>query len=224
MVQYTKLMFQIIQHQRRITGPSLQDQKHLDHQHLDHPHFEENQKHPKHSQEDLKHRLKHRWVFKSPQNAELLEELLVVYPEAKFIFTQRRPFDVLKSLLAMLTYVGGVQGRVTPEVAQQAARFWVHRTRWSLCDKLIPSYSSIPPENRVNVRFEDLMADTMKEVERVLRFGGLEVDGQVLAHIDQVRRRNPRTTSRLKYDVESFGFTEEYINELFTCYTEYFGL
>jgi hypothetical protein len=71
-------------------------------------------------------------VLKSPQNADQLGPKTRVYPDAQFVFTHRRAFPVLQSMLGMVSYTVGVFSDPTKVRYDDFIRGWVDHQRWRL--------------------------------------------------------------------------------------------
>ncbi|WP_317930300.1 sulfotransferase [Halioxenophilus sp. WMMB6] len=84
-----------------------------------------------------------------------------VWPNAKYIFLDRDPRDVAKSVMNM-----GWAG-----TGWRAADYWLKsKENWKkLC-------TVVKPENRLELRFEDLIANTETELTKVCEFLGVEYE------------------------------------------------
>lgn len=112
-----------------------------------------------------------RLVLKNPVNTGRIGALRELFPDAKFIFLYRNPYVVFKSTLKLHRVMleryalqdpdfGVLEGLVLRTFREMMARYFEEST-------------SIPEENLVEVRFEDLEARPMEELERIYATLGL---------------------------------------------------
>ena len=93
------------------------------------------------------------------------DRLPVIWPEARFIFIRRDPRDVARSCVQM-----GFAG--TPYFG---ADFWLNaEIAW---EKLS---GQVSPEQRMEIRFEDLVADSPEKMAEICHFIGIEYEPTML--------------------------------------------
>jgi len=122
--------------------------------------------------------LKHRGkplVIKNPTNTGRIRVLLELFPQARFIHIYRNPYIVFlstKRLYQKTLAITQLQEIGPQEVEHNILRFYQKIMQRFLEDKAL-----IPPENLVEVRFEDLEARPLQELQRIyaaLRLPGFE--------------------------------------------------
>lgn len=107
-----------------------------------------------------------RWGDKTPWNTFALRSIDGVFPDARFLHMVRDGRDVVASLLTM--------GRYTD--ASEAARRWVASIR------VARRFGARHPDRYLEVRYEDLVTELPREVERVCAFLDLPRDERMLRH------------------------------------------
>lgn len=110
-------------------------------------------------------------VLKNPHNTSRIKELLELYPNAKFINLHRNPYDVIQSTRHLHKTI--VQGQALQFFSIKDREEMVLTQYKKTMQKNIDELHLIPKENFVEVRFDDLEADSMKEMERIYTTLGL---------------------------------------------------
>jgi hypothetical protein len=102
-----------------------------------------------------------RWGDKRPAYSGFIGPLLAMFPDAQYINVVRDPRGVAASQLAM--------GWDSPEIVVPAAV-----VRWEFSAGRTDHYArGLRPDQLLDIRYEDLVADPHAQVERVLAFAGL---------------------------------------------------
>lgn len=96
---------------------------------------------------------------------EHFDELLRIWPTARFLYLRRDPRDVARSCVEM-----GFAGN-----AWAGALFWQHAEEaWERVKR------SVPESRRLELHFEDLVQDCTRELERICAFLGVPYDPRML--------------------------------------------
>lgn len=162
-----------------------------------------------------------RWVLKTPQHLEQLGPLLETFPDATIAFTLRDPVAVLQSAITMLAY-GDRLRRVRVE-ADELAAYWVDRIE-RLLRAAVRDAALIPAAQRVDVEFNEFMADDLAMAARILEvaLAGLTDDAQ--AQLEAYLTGNPRgKDGRIVYDLRGdFGLEPAALYDRFAFYFDAF--
>ena len=121
-------------------------------------------------------------VLKSPVNTGRISHLLRLFPDAKFIHIVRNPYTVFLSLMHLYgKFIPAHQLQVVDiaDMADHALRLYQAMMRKYLEDR-----QSIPPGNFSEVRFEELEARPLEELERIYADLGLSGWESAQAHIE----------------------------------------
>jgi hypothetical protein len=149
-----------------------------------------------------------RFLSKSPSNTFRINKILELFPDAKFIYLNRNPYKVLTSFNLFMTEV--IKGVGFQDFNKQ-------KHIENICDlytKMLYSYDidreQIDPENLIELKYEDFVADPMKHLERIynqFKLNGFSENKSVFA--EQVVDKQNHTSSRYRIDAE----IKQFINE-----------
>ncbi len=159
-----------------------------------------------------------RWVLKTPQHLEQIGPLLDTFPEATIALTLRDPVAVLQSAITMLAY-GDRTRRVAIEPDQLAA-YWIDRVE-RLLRAAVRDVGTIEAARRVDVEFEEFMADDLAMAEKILDVAGLELTDAARNQLTAYLAANPRgKEGRVLYDLRTDFHVEP--DELYQRFAFYF--
>lgn len=162
-----------------------------------------------------------RWVLKTPQHLEQLGPLLETFPDATIAFTLRDPVAVLQSAITMLAY--GDRIRRMRIDADQLAAYWVERIE-RLLSAAVRDAHLIPKDRRVDVEFDELMADDLGMAAHILDVAGIELTDRARRAFEDYVAGNPRgRDGRVIYDLRSdFGIEPRDLYDRFAFYFDAF--
>ena len=162
-----------------------------------------------------------RWMMKGNQHSEQLLALNAVYPDATIVMNHRDPLAILQSVLTMRgLYVLASQKQ--PDVAGHVA-YWTDRI-----ERMLRAYmrdmDSVPESRRVDLMFQDIMADDVGTAQQVLEKAGLPAGAETAQDLRDYMERHPRgRAGRVVYDLEGdFGVDTAELRERFRFYTDRF--
>lgn len=143
------------------------------------------------------------WGDKTPPYVNILPELSDIFPEARFIHLVRDGHDVSKSFQNMGTYGPGL---------------YANAAEWK---KSVNAFRSASARDSINsrtveIRYEDLVLDTVPTIKRICDFIGIEFAPTMLdwehnlsekipsreAHIHSKLSRKPRASDVLRWEKE----------------------
>ena len=162
-----------------------------------------------------------RWMMKGNQHSEQLLALNRVYPDATIVMNHRDPLAILQSVLTMRgLYVLASQKR--PDVAGHVA-YWTDRIERML-RAYIRDMDSVPGSRRVDLMFQDIMADDVGTAQKVLEAAGLPTSADSAGDLRRYMEEHPRgRAGRVVYDLEgNFGLDIKALRERFRFYTDRF--
>lgn len=110
-----------------------------------------------------------RWGDKTPLNINSMENILRIFPKAKFIFLLRDPLDVSYSCSFLEQYQGDL---IRP--AQ----------RWRQAFYKGRAFGAKHPSRLLEVRYEGLVQDPIQNMELITRFLGVEYSSTLLGNDD----------------------------------------
>ncbi len=163
-----------------------------------------------------------RWVLKSPQHLEQIGPLLAVFPDAKIIQTHRDPVRVTASFCTLGTY--GLRMGTRHIDPRAVGAYWAARIE----DLLLASLRDrdrIPPEQAMDLRFHEFMADEVGSVARIYEFAGQPGGEAALARVRAYQDANPRGRhGTIDYRLEDFGLDAAERRRSLRAYQTRFGV
>ena len=122
---------------------------------------------------------KARWGDKTPIYVLSIPALAQLFPSARFVHLIRDGRDVASSYLSIPMFEGGI---------------WQASLRWrDWVSAGIRSGRRLPPGRYIEIRYEDLVADTDRQLTELCSFLDLEFDGVMLSyHVDAEKRLQAR--------------------------------
>jgi hypothetical protein len=128
---------------------------------------------------------KRQLVLKSPTHTARIRTLLTLFPDAKFIYIARNPYDVFSSTLRLWKSMNSVQGLQNPAYEDAWLREHVLDTFAVMDDCFAQDWPTIPEQNRVAIKFEDLVADPKAVLRQVYAQVDLGAFSAIEPGIDQ---------------------------------------
>lgn len=113
----------------------------------------------------VSHKTRKQLVFKSPPHTARIRELVEMYPRAKFVHIVRDPLSVYPSTTRLWRSLCGVQGLQIP--TYEGLDEEVLSTFCRMYDSFDRSRPLVAEENFHEVRYEDLVANPLGELEKV---------------------------------------------------------
>jgi hypothetical protein len=163
-----------------------------------------------------------RWVLKSPQHLEQLGPLLAVFPDARIVQTHRDPVRVTASMCTMATYSRRMSSARIDPVA--SGHYWAARVERML-RKSIEDRHLVPPEQILDVRFDEFMADEVGTVERVYAFADQPLTDTTRRAITVYRDgHRPGRHGTIVYRLDDFLLDADERRTALRFYQERFGV
>ena len=107
-------------------------------------------------------------ILKNQDNTGKIPQLLEMFPDAKFIYMYRNPYDLYMSMLKFMRKVIPLYCVQTPpplkDVEDHMVTLFTHMTKKYLQDK-----SLIPQENLAEIRYEDFITQPLKTVNTLYK-------------------------------------------------------
>lgn len=121
-------------------------------------------------------------VMKSPSHTYRVKQLLELFPQAKFIYINRHPFDVFNSALHLRSILIGENTLGCawhPDAENSVIETYLEAYRAYERDKHL-----IPPGNLAEVKYEDLSEDPLREIGRLYDELGLGGFAEMRRHLE----------------------------------------
>ena len=164
-----------------------------------------------------------RWILKGNAQSEQLPQLMKVYPDATIVMTHRDPLAILQSVLTMR----GLQvlsNQKTPDIAAHVT-YWVDRIERML-RAYIRDMDVVPTGRRMDLLFQDVMADDVSTAQKVLAAAGLPATKESAQDMHEYMEHHPRgRDGRVVYDLAgNFKLDLNELRERFRFYTDRFAV
>ncbi len=163
-----------------------------------------------------------RWLGKTPHHLEYLDELFSVFPDAKVVITHRDPTRTVASFCSMMAHSRAMfSDRVDlSEVGQQFRAKAIRAVERSMAAR-----ERLPKEAFLDVLYQDVMADPMKQIRRVYDFLGQDLAPETQASMNDWLANNTQTKHGVhSYALEDFGLDRDEIDPHFHAYRERYGV
>lgn len=162
-----------------------------------------------------------RWILKGNQHSEQLPALMSNYPDAFIVQTHRDPLAILQSVLTMRG-LSVLANQKRPDVEAHVA-YWVDRIERML-RSYIRDYRKIPDNRRVDLLFQDIIADDIGSAQQVLEAAGLPTTPDSTQDLRDYMANHQRGRSgRVVYDLAGdFNLDLGELRERFRFYTDIF--
>ncbi len=160
-------------------------------------------------------------VLKDPFHLSHLDALLAVFPDARILQTHRDPAKVIPSSVRICAAVRSAYSDAValPEIAQ----LWIEAFSFML-DRAQATRERAP-DRFVDVYYDALMSDTMREVRRI--YEGLELEWSPEAERRMSRWLEHHPSPKRApghHDLEALGWTRERLLERFAAYCKRFAV
>jgi len=162
-----------------------------------------------------------RWILKGNQHSEQLPALTSNYPDALIVQTHRDPLAILQSVLTMRG-LAVLANQKKPDIEAHVT-YWVDRIERML-RAYIRDYQKIPDNRRLDLLFQDIIADDIGTAQRVLEAAGLPTTPQSTEDLrDYMAHHQRGRAGRVVYDLAGdFNLDLGELRERFRFYTDLF--
>jgi len=123
------------------------------------------------------------FLSKNPSSTFRIKELLEMYPEAKFIFLERDPYQVLSSFRLFMQQV--VRGVGFQRVDDQQFNEYMVDLYLNLHEAYKSQKDLIPEQNLYEVDFKQFTTDPYNMIDRIYQQFGVPIDGEVKDQINK---------------------------------------
>lgn len=142
-----------------------------------------------------------RWLLKCPQHLEQLGPLMATFPDATVVMTHRDPVSVVQSAATMVGY--GARTAVRDFDLDVIFEYWADRIA-RLLDAATEGLPHLPEQQRIDLHFQDFMADEAGSVEKILDRIGWQTTAADAVRIREFLAAHPRDRGgRVSYDLRA---------------------
>ncbi len=122
-------------------------------------------------------RYKSQLVLKSPPHTGRLRQLAEWFPGAKFVHMARHPYKLVPSTMRLWKLLDQLQGFQVPKYDDTALKNYIFECKDLMYSAYLEQRSELPENQLAEVKFEELLANPMGEMQRVyqqLELGGFD--------------------------------------------------
>jgi Sulfotransferase family len=163
-----------------------------------------------------------RYLGKTPHHLENLDALLAVFPDAKIIHTHRDPQKVVPSFSSMMAHAGAMLAKEVDPI--RVGRRVFDQTTNSVT-RAIEVRDRAPAGAVIDVHYEDLVRDPLKEIRRIYDFVEMDFAPEVAGAMQGWMAANPKhKNGPHRYRLEDFGLEAGELEQGFERYRNRFGV
>lgn len=159
------------------------------------------------------------WLLKCPHHSVCADALLAEFPDARLIFLHRDPASVVPSISSMVYRLRSLtEGDQTRP--QRCGEQMLGHLEYAL--QRLLQVRAQHPQNFMDLRFTDFMADPMQAVRSIYARFDLELADETEARMQNWQATNPQGKhGSHRYTPEDFGLSRKHIHERFAGYADY---
>jgi hypothetical protein len=162
-------------------------------------------------------------ALKDPFHIWHLDALAAVYPRARFLFLHRDPATSVVSTCALTADARG--GRSARRDPHAIGRFWLAHIESALARVPAARRAAIPAGAALDIRYDDLVADTAETMARICRFLDVPVTDEANQRIRHFIAANPLQAKGVhRYGAEEFGLDPHDLRARFADYRSTYDL
>jgi hypothetical protein len=163
------------------------------------------------------------WALKYPNHVIAMNEILEVYPDARFVMTHRDPIQTLASISKMTFNLRGIRTRNAVDPAKVGSEMVLFVQRH--IDRILEFDRSEQGGQVVHVDYYALVDDPVTALQKIFAGLGIDSPSEVVEAVRQWRRANPKNArGRNDYTLEEWGLEADAIAERFGDYIRRFDI
>lgn len=163
------------------------------------------------------------WALKYPNHVIAMNEILEVYPDARFVMTHRDPVQTLASIANMSAKLRGARMGVNVDMAE-LGRDMLHFIQRHI--ERIMAFDAGPHGGRVvHVDYYALVDDPVKSMREIHAGIGIDTPEHVCNNVAEWRAANPKNARGANpYALAQFGLDDAAVSEQFAAYMDRFAI
>ncbi|MFV8817917.1 sulfotransferase family protein [Haliea sp. E17] len=163
------------------------------------------------------------WALKYPNHVIGMNEILEVYPDARFLMTHRDPVQTLASICKMTFNLRSMRSAepVDPHEVGRQMRYFIRRH----IDRIMAFDRGEHAGRVVHVDYYSLVKDPVAEMRRIHAGVGIETPDAVAEAVGAWHRDNPKNARGSNdYTIEQWGLDAGQVAEEYSDYIQRFGI
>ena len=163
------------------------------------------------------------WALKYPNHVIAMNEILQVYPDARFVMTHRDPAQIVGSISKMSWNLRGMCAASIPSM-HEAGRDMLHFIQRHI-DRIM-EFDAGPHCGRVvHVDYYALIADPVGQMRRIHAGLGIDTPDDVAGSVGDWHAANPKNArGRNEYSLAEYGLDVDAVREQFAPYARRFNI
>lgn len=155
------------------------------------------------------------YISKNPPNTFRIKEILELYPDAKFIFIHRNPYDVFQSCRKFFwETIKGIQLQDVSKKDFENNTLLVYK---KMMDKYNESKDLIPSGHLHELSYDELIQDPMKEIKKIESALTLQFDEKSFRNISKyLENRGNHVIAKYEYNLEVVSLVNKHWTQVLT--------
>jgi hypothetical protein len=163
------------------------------------------------------------WALKYPNHVIAMNEILEVYPDARFVMTHRDPAQVVASI-AKMTWNLRSMCAAEPVDMHEVGRDMLHFIQRHI-DQIMAFDAGPHGERVIHVDYYALVADPVREMRAIHAGLGTDTPEDVAGSVGDWHASNPKNArGKNDYSLSQYGLDVDAVREQFAPYSERFGI
>lgn len=163
------------------------------------------------------------WALKYPNHVLAMNEILEVYPDARFVMTHRDPVQVVASISKMTWNLRGMCA-ASPVDRHEVGRDMLHFVQRHI-DRIM-AFDAGPSGNRiVHIDYYALVADPLASMRKIHTGLGIDTPEDVARTVGDWHTANPKNArGKNDYSLDQYGLDAGEVRKQFAPYIERFAI
>jgi hypothetical protein len=163
------------------------------------------------------------WALKYPNHVIAMNEILEVYPDARFVMTHRDPAQVVASISKMSWNLRGMCSATTPDMHEVGADM-LHFIQRHI-DRIMDFDAGPQGPRVVHVDYYALVADPVSEMRKIHAGIGIDTPADVAQAVGDWHANNPKNArGKNDYSLNQYGLDVDAVRAQFAPYIQRFGI
>ena len=163
------------------------------------------------------------WALKYPNHVIAMNEILQVYPDARFVMTHRDPAQVVGSIAKMTWNLRGMTAASTPD-RRQVGHDMLHFIQRHV-DRIMAFDAGPHGDRVVHVDYYALVADPVGQMRRIHAGLGIDTPDDIALAVGDWHAANPKNArGRNEYSLDEYGLDVAAVRARFAAYSARFGI
>ncbi len=159
------------------------------------------------SRSDLDQKGKY-YLSKNPAATPKIKTLHNKFPDGKIIYLIRNPLDTIPSMVSLVNYVWNYYG---DSVEPYSGSNFIFKLAQNWYSYPLQALTDFPKESYIIVKFEDLVSEADKTIERIYRHFDFELDSSYRKILKQEAKKARNYESSHDYSLKEVGLTKSKI-------------